>query len=102
MNELMKLLEQRFQENNEDVKVVEAGVFFLVAYLAALRGNEVPMANLGAMRKLRSMTAKHQEMIPHAPLVLQGLTKTRSGTPTTHMSLLSCVTRAGFDPHVGV
>ena len=100
MVEMMKILETRFQKDASDCEVVEAGTFFLIAYLGGLRGNEVPMANLGAMRKLRKTTLKFQAEFPHAPVVLQGVMKSRSGTPTTHMFLLSCITRSGFMPDV--
>ena len=56
MKKVIKLMEARFQEDKENTEVVEASMFFLVAYLTALRGNKIPMANFGAMRNLQNMT----------------------------------------------
>ena len=102
MREVIKVLNARVEANAEDTEAVEAGTFFLLAYLGALRGNEVAMANLGAMRSMRETTQNFQERIPHVPLVLQGLMKSRSGTPTTHLFLLSCITRSEISPDIGV
>ena len=52
------------------------------------------------MRKLRDTTKEFQQEFPHAPVVLHGVMKSRSGTPTTHMFLLSCITRSNFKPDV--
>ena len=56
MKKVIKLMEARFQEDKKNTEVVEASMFFLVAYLTALRGNKIPMANFGAMRNLQNMT----------------------------------------------
>ena len=102
MREVIKVLDARVEADPSDTEAVEAGTFFMLAYLGALRGNEVAMANLGAMRNMMETTKAFQDKVPHAPLVLQGLMKSRSGTPTTHLFLLSCVTRSEITPHIGV
>ena len=102
MREVIKVLDARVVADPNDTEAIEAGAFFLLAYLGALRGNEVAMANLGAMRSVMKTTQNFQESTPHVPLVLQGLMKSRSGTPTTHLFLLSCVTRSGIVPNIGI
>ena len=102
MKEVIKVLNARVESDPNDKEAVEAGTFFLLVYLGALRGNEVAMANLGAMRGMMETTQAFQEPVPHAPLVLQGLMKSRSGTPTTYLFLLSCVTRSQIAPDIGV
>ena len=102
MKEVIRVLDARVEADPNDKEAVEAGTFFLLAYLGALRGNEVAMANLGAMRAMLETTKAFQERVPHAPLVLQGLMKSRSGTPTTHLFLLSCTTRSQIAPDIGI
>ena len=85
MKAMMDRLEVRYQQNKEDEMVVEFGVFALAAYLAALRGNEVAMANLGEMRKLRTVTDKFQTEHPHASFVLQGHKESRGHSNHTHV-----------------
>lgn len=102
MREVIGRLNERVEADPMDKEAVEAGTFFLLAYLGGLRGNEVAMANLGAMRTMMETTKAFQERVPHAPLVLQGLMKSRSGTPTTHLFLLSCVTRSQIVPDIGI
>jgi hypothetical protein len=71
MQELMKIIEEKFQSDPQDERNIELGYFCLTAWLAALRGNEVMYANLGEIKLLLEI-AKREKEAPHAPLVLQG------------------------------
>ena len=98
MLEIMKIIERRYTNNPTYALNIELGYFCLVAWLGALRGNEVMFANLGETMKLLELARK--EKVPsHAPLVLQGKFK-NSKAETKYIFVLSCITKSNFPANI--
>ena len=98
MLEIMVIIEARFKRDPSDEINIELGYFCLVAWLGALRGNEVMYINLGETLKLLQM-AKDEKGSPHAPLVLQGKFK-NSKAETKYIFVLSCETASKFPANI--
>jgi hypothetical protein len=72
---------------------IECSVFAQCSWLAALRGNETMMIDLGDTRMLWTASIPNQAKHPHAPIAIKGKFKA-SISRTCHIMLLSCKTRS--------
>lgn len=91
MKEMMDIFEARYESDPSDALNIEMAYFCYIAWLGALRGNEVLYADLGETGDLvvAGMTMKSEQMKPHVPLVLQGKFKNATSI-SKHIFLFSC------------
>jgi len=99
MLKMMEVLEEAYffaTEIGEQRYIARAGLFFLAAFLASLRGEEVPRLVRSHFIELNkvSMNELGEE---HAVLPLYGRFKGENGVARCHLMRVSLETKSGFD-----
>ena len=78
MSVLMEKIGIMHEVNMDNVRTVELGLYCMLCYLGALRGNEGFLVSLGECWRLREAARSNTEL-PHIVIPLQGKFKTSTG-----------------------
>jgi len=81
---------------NAHFQHVREAAFYLIAFCGALRGEEVPMADLGGIAK--HWEAGGMSSNPHLVVALLGTFKNEAGEQYHLMPLVACMS-SGLEPH---
>jgi hypothetical protein len=99
LGEMMFLLEQdwgRTMSNRERWELALEGCFYVISFVCALRGEEVPLVNLAGIREHLVESGAHK--IPHVVVALLGRFKNEHGDSNYHLMPIVNVTRSGLEP----
>ena len=97
------IYEDRFQLSRmagEKVKVARSCCFFLLGFCAGLRGEELPMMSLDAVRKYYDKPQK--AAMAHVMLGLRGRIKGEYRDKVCHLIPIAATTRSGLLPRLWV
>ena len=72
------------------------GCFYVISFVCALRGEEVPLVNLAGIREHLVESDAHK--IPHVVVALLGRFKNEHGDSNYHLLPIVNVTRSGLEP----
>jgi hypothetical protein len=72
------------------------GCFYLISFVCALRGEEVPLTNLAGIRQ--HLVESGENIIPHVVVALLGRFKNKHGDSNYHLLPIVNVTRSGLEP----
>ena len=74
-----------------------AGLFFIVCFMASLRGEEVPLIHRSHFIKLNLQSVEHHRS-PHICVPLEGRLKTEGGGSRYHLMRISLISKSGLRP----
>ena len=95
MVELQRILEQEWLNNDDDLRVAMEASFYLISFCCALRGEEVPLADLHGTIKYWDAGEVHE--VKHLVVPLLGRFKGETGE-SYHLLCAVDVTSHGLEP----
>ncbi len=100
LKEIMTQLEREWENHSYDkFQLAREGAFYLIAYCCALRGEEVPLADLFGIRRHWLESGKHEQK--HVVVALLGRFKGETGEGYHLMPIVS-VTPRGLQPRLWI